>query len=163
MWSKAPVGMVTITDLARGKLVSLDPKNKVFSEAKEILGISPDDGKLIKSEVKAVPEADFYTRMREFPADTADKLPEKEIAGKKAVGFRTKEKIERKRGVDTWTRIYWVDSKTMLPVHIEVTIESTDPHHGQSRWVLSDIVFDEPIDESLLSTDPPEGYTVREE
>ena len=31
---------------------------------------------------------------------------------------------------------------------------------GPSDWVLTDFVFDEELDESLFSTEPPAGYTV---
>lgn len=162
-WTKPQVGIVLISDLARGKIVALDTNNKTFSEVKAFFGISPDDGKLSESKVKPAPEVDFYTRMREFPAEKAERLPPRELAGRQVIGFHTTETIERKQGVDTWTRTFWVDPKSSLPVQVEVTFESTSPRMGQSRWVQSDMVFDAPVDESLLSTDPPAGYTVRGE
>jgi outer membrane lipoprotein-sorting protein len=119
--------------------------------------------KVSESKVAPAPEVDFYARMRDVPTESAEELPAREIEGTKVLGFRTVEKHERPRGVDTWTRTYWVDAETKLPLQIETTVESTDPRHGQSRWIQSDIVFDEPLDESLFSTDPPEGYTVRGE
>jgi hypothetical protein len=162
MWTQIALG-ISISDLAAGKLVLLDPKTKTFSETKTILGISPDDGKVHESTVKPVPEVDFYARIREFPADKAERLPEQEVAGKRVIGFRTVETIERAGGAETWTRTYWVDVAANVPVQIETTHETTNPRMGQSRWVLSDIVFDEPLDEALFSTDPPEGYAVRNE
>ncbi len=161
-WGRVPLG-VAINDWANGRLVWLNTERKVYSLAKTILSMSIDDGTISESEVRPAPEADFYNRIREFPADKAERLPERELAGKRVVGLRTIEKNSRVRGVDTWTRTYWIDVKTNLPVEIETTVESTDPRHGQSRWILSDIVFDEPLDESLFSTDPPDGYTVRSE
>jgi len=104
----------------------------------------------------------LYKRIRDFPAEEAERLPARRFGGKSAVGFRTIETFKRKRGVHTLTRTYWIDSETRLPVQIEATSKSTDPFMGQSRWVISDIVFDEPIDEGLLSTELPEGYTVLE-
>ena len=128
---------------------------------KGFASVSRDDGKISESKVAPAPEVDFYKNMREFPADKAERIAGREVAGHQVIGFRTTEKTQRKQGVDTWTRTYWVDTRSKLPVQIEVTSESTDPDMGQSRWVLSDIVFDEPIDASLVSTEPPHGYTER--
>jgi hypothetical protein len=160
VWSEATVGRVSISNLATGGIVSLDTNAKRFSRITGFLSINPDDGKVSRHAAQAHPEADFYARMREFPADKAEKLPARKLGEREVVGFRTIEKTERPRGVDTWTRTYWVDAQRQLPVEIEVTFESTDPRRGQSRWLQSDIVFDEPVDESLLSTEPPPGYTV---
>lgn len=161
-WSRSGIG-VSINDLERGKYVWLDPKKKTFREIKGFLSMSIDDGTISETKAAPAPEVDFYARMRNVPTESAEELPEREIDGKRVVGFRTVEKNEGTRGVDTWTRTYWVDAATKLPLQIETTVESTDPWHGQSRWILSDIVFDEPLDESQFSTDPPEGYTVEGE
>jgi outer membrane lipoprotein-sorting protein len=150
-----------IGDWTIGKLVTLNPADKTFSEAKFFASIQ-DDGKIEKTPIAAAPEVDFYKQMREFSAKDAERLPQRDIDSKSVVGFRTIEVIKRPTGTDTWTRTYWVDPVTNLPVQIEVTAESTDPHRGQSKWVQSDIVFDAPLDELLFSTDPPEGYTVRQ-
>jgi hypothetical protein len=160
-WSQGPEleGLVSIVDLQQGRMVSLSPKDKRFHVIQKIMGISPDDGSLHESEVKPVPEADFYQQMRAIPTDEAEKLAERIVDGKSAVGFRTVEAVDLQGGTDTLTRTYWVDAKSKLPVRIEVEHRSTVPRHGQSRWVHSDFVFDAPLDESLFSTDPPEGYT----
>jgi outer membrane lipoprotein-sorting protein len=161
-WTRIAL-VVSISDLERGKLVTLDPERKLFSEAKTLLSISPDDMKITETEVAPAPEVDFYARMRDIPAKPTEELPEREINGQRITGYRLVEKHERPEGVDTWTRTYWVDATTKLPVQVEVTAESTHPRMGQSRWLLTDIVFDEPLDASLFSTDPPEGYTVQGE
>jgi outer membrane lipoprotein-sorting protein len=153
-------GIVMISDLARGRIVTLDPKTKTFSVVKAFASMSPDDGKIAVSKVAPAPEVDFFKSLQLFPADRAERIAAREVAGRKAIGFRTTEKTKRKQGVDTWTRTYWVDTQSKLPVQIEVTSESTDPAMGQSRWVLSDIVFDQPVDAPLVSTEPPQGYTV---
>lgn len=162
-WERTPIRTM-ISDLEHGKIVWLDPKKKVFGEVKAFFSLTPDEKKVTETKVAPAPEVDFYARLRDVPAETAVELPVREIEGRSVIGFRSVEKIEGPAGVDTWTRIFWVDAKTKLPVQIEITIESTDPlHHGQSRGILSDIVFDEPLDESLFSTDPPDGYTVHAE
>lgn len=159
-WSHAAIGVATVSDLASGKIVRLDTNRKVFSEVKAFMSLE-EDGSITKHDVKPAPEVDFYRNLRAVPIDDAERLPAKTIEGKKVIGFRTTETLDRQRGVDTWSRTYWVDPVSKLPVQIEVTSESTVPGFGSSRWVLSDLVFDEPIDEGLLSTDPPKGYTVR--
>jgi hypothetical protein len=52
----------------------------------------------------------------------------------------------------------WVDPDTKLPIRIEVEYRSTHPMSGQSDWVVSDLIWDAPLDRSLFSTTPPEGY-----
>jgi outer membrane lipoprotein-sorting protein len=155
-------GIVMISDLARGKIVTLDSKKKTLSVVKAFASMSADDGKIAVSKVVPAPEVDFFKSLQLFPAAQAEHIAAREVAGRKAIGFRTTEKTRRKQGIEKWTRTYWVDAKSKMPVQIEVTSESTDPDMGQSRWVLSDFVFDQPIDESLVSTEPPLGYTVRE-
>jgi hypothetical protein len=155
-------GTVMITDLAQGRIVAVDPKSKTLSVVKAFGSMSREDGKISQSKVAPAPEVDFYKNMRAFPAPEAERLAARDVAGHRVIGFRRTETTQHKQGVDKWTRTYWVDARTKLPVQIEVTSESTDPNMGQSRWVLCDIVFDQPIDESLVSTQPPRGYTVRE-
>ena len=155
-------GIVMISDLAQGKIVTLDPKTKTLSVVRAFASMSADDGKIAVSKVAPAPEVDFFKSLQLFPAAQAEHIAAREVAGHYAIGFRTTEMTQRKQGVDTWTCTYWVDTLSKLPVQIEVTSESTDLNMGQSRWVLSDFVFDQPVDESLVSTEPPQGYAVRE-
>jgi len=159
-WAKPVVGMVSISDLKRGKYVSLNLNTKTLYVVKSFTSIAPDAGTVNTTKTKPAPEVDLYKRVRDFAVEESEQLAVREIDGKEAVGFRTIETFQRKRGVDTRSVTYWIDSKTRLPIKIEATSKSTDPFMGQSRWVLSDMVFDEPIDESLFSTEPPNGYTV---
>jgi hypothetical protein len=155
--------VVMISDLEHGKLVTLDPVRKTFHEVTTLLSISADDLKVSESKVTALPEANFYAQQRNLPDKPAEELPARELNGKRVLGYRFVEKHEGPGSVDTWTRTYWVDAETKLPMQVEVTMASTNPRMGQSRWLLTDIVFDEPLDESLFSTDPPEGYTIQGE
>jgi outer membrane lipoprotein-sorting protein len=81
------------------------------------------------------------------------------IAAAASGGFRFVEKVQRKHGTDTSTQDFWVDPATKLPLGIEVTFQSTDPMVGQMTSVLSDFILDAPLEQSLFSADPPEGYT----
>ena len=156
------VGTLIITDLARGKVATLDTKNKTFSYVQQFATMSPDDGKISTSKLSPAPEVNFFKDLKLLPAEKAERLAAREVGGHQVIGFRSTEKIQRKNGVETWTRIYWVDPNSRLPRQIEVTSKSTDPNMGQSRWVLSEIVFDQPIDESLFSTELPAGYRAQE-
>jgi outer membrane lipoprotein-sorting protein len=158
-WTRRSSG-ISINDYANGKLVFLDPKKKTFSEAKKILGLSGTDGKVTETKVAPAPEADFYARIRDVPTDKAKRLEDREIDGKTVHTFRTVEESKSEDGDSTWTRTYWVDANTNLPRQIETEFQSTNPRMGNSRWIQSDIVFDEPLDESLFSTSPPKDYTV---
>lgn len=153
-----PASYVVIYDAKNGKLVTLVPEKKTFVKIQRILGID-DDGKVVESKVTPNPQADFYTRIRKFPADKAKKLPARNVAGKVATGFVFEEKIKSNHGTDTWTRTYWVDADTKLPLRIEVNFRTTNPIMGNTDWVQSDIVFDVPFDRSLFSTEVPAGYT----
>ena len=160
-WTGGPVGVVGISNHNTGEYVFLDTKQKTFSVPKRSFHISPD-GKLGESKPAPAPEVDLYSRLRKFSTETAVRLPEKEIDGRKAVGFRVVEERKRNGWLATWERTVWVDGKTNLPVRMEIQFKSTNPMSGESSWVLSDMVFDQPIDESLLSTKPPAGFRVIE-
>ncbi len=161
MWSRGPDHSISIYNAETGKLVSLLPEKKLFFVAKSVNSYSPDDLRPQTSEIKPHPEADFYGQIRRVPADKAEKLPERTVDGKKAIGFRVVEKTERKRGTDTNTSTYWVDPQTKLPVRIEHSFSSTDPLMASSdKTVMSDFTFDAPLDKSLFSTDLPKGYSV---
>lgn len=162
-WSKAPVGVASVSNLVTGEMVSLDANKKTFSRVRAILSLDPETGEVNEEQPRPAPEVDFYRQIQEFPGDEAERLPARSVDGKQVVGFRTVERIERPGGVDTWTHTYWISTAENLPVRIEIEFTSTHPQIGELRGVLSDIMFDEPLDESLFSTDPPEGYSMVEE
>lgn len=156
-WGLALGEYISINNLKEGKLISLYPKTKTYQIVSSLLSIN-DEGKVESNEVRPAPKADLYAQIHDVPSDKAKKLDEKMVDGKRAIGFLVEEKIERDRGVDTWTRTYWVDAATKLPVRIEINHRSTNPMRGSTDWVQSDFVFDAPLDKELFSTDPPSGY-----
>ena len=153
-----PETYIMIQDMKSGKAITLYPDKKGYYIPHSVLGIDLNSGEVHEEKIEPAPEVDFYKRIREVPADKANRLPDRIIGGKGAAGFRIVEKVERPAGTDTWTKTYWVDPDTRLPVRIETTIRSTNPMMGESDFVLSDIVFDAQLDEALFTTDPPEGY-----
>lgn len=136
---------ITITDFTRGKSLTLDPASKkalVITYA----GLTK----------KQVAQQNMFAQFRSILLDARDKpgikrepLGEKEIDGRRVVGFRVKM-------VGTELSL-WGDPKTGLPVRVEQTVGL----YGNTRVTMSDFVFNVPMDESLFSVEPPAGYTVQ--
>jgi hypothetical protein len=79
--------------------------------------------------------------------DNYEELGEQEIDGQRAIGFVS-------RGPNEEVKI-WADAKTALPIRIELRV-------GQFFSILKNFQFDVPIEDSLISMDVPEGYTLQE-
>lgn len=157
-WTTGPREYTTIENARTGQAIVLYPKQMAYARIQKILGIDLDSGQVRESRLAPNPDADFYERIRDVPTKEAKRLPSRKIDGKLVAGFRVVESVERPAGTDTWTRTYWVDPETKLPVRIEASVRSTNPRLASSDWVKSGFVFDVPLDESLFSTDPSEGY-----
>ena len=158
-WVQSPANYISIFDAKTGKTIMLLPESKRFAKFETISSVSPDDGSIKTERIKPLPKVDFYEETRRLPDGKLEKLPARTIGGKQSTGFRFVEKNQRKQGTDTWTRDIWIDPATKLPFCIEVTEQSTDPRMGRMHAVLSDFVWDAPLEQQLFSTDPPEGYT----
>jgi hypothetical protein len=150
---------VDIYNATTGKKVKLFPNEKRVVSFGSQVTMDIDGGKVTEAKIVPVPTADFYTAIREVPAEAMKRLPAKKLGDKQVMGFYWEQRIDKKKGQDTWKRTYWIDTKTKLPVRIEISHRSTDSRVGPSDWVQSDFVFGEELDESLFSTEPPEGYT----
>ena len=100
-----------------------------------------------QKELPAPTSPSFLAMIKRLRDASYENLGKKEIDGKSAAGFRA-----RKNGMD-WT--IWVDQKTELPVRVELT-------YSGIHTLMSNFVFNEPIDESLFSLTPPAGYKVSE-
>jgi outer membrane lipoprotein-sorting protein len=116
----------------------------------------------------------FYDLIRDVPVEKAKPLPEKQIAGKAAVGFLVEEKVQAPEGANVWQRTYWIDPETKLPLQIEVKLRTdvaakaaddaanlpADASTGGSmNDTIRNIVFDAVLDPRIFSLDPPAGYT----
>lgn len=156
-WGSLTEKTIDIYDPEKGKMLVLVPEKKGYSYITEIYALT-EDNKIETEKVKPV-KAAFYEMLRQVPSDKAKQLPAKAIDGTTAIGFLIEEKIERKSGIDTWKKTYWVDQKTKLPIRIETSFSSTNPMMGDCSWVTKDIIFDAPLDAALFSLDPPKGYT----
>ena len=159
---------ITILDAQQAvKVLWLFPETKEFRRPTRIT-TSPKDDSTETEKSKPARQVDFYEQVRSLPSDEAKKLPDRTIDGKRAIGYRFVWKFVLKNGQSkttqdiygqsTTTRDIWVDPSTKLPVRIENTIQGKQI--GQTM-VCSDFIWNAPLDQSLFSMMPPEGYTER--
>jgi len=95
----------------------------------------------------------FLNPPENIPSD-AQSLGTKQIDNRQAIGFRLQKKDD---GTYPWSgdiTDIWVDAKTRLLVMLE--IKAAD---GSCLFRLTDFVFNEDLDDSLFSLEPPPGYT----
>ena len=137
--------MVMIDDRSQGKKLTLFPASKkatVLTLANMPEYQTPEDND---------PLAGFrliLLHARDKPGIKREPLGEKEIDGRRVIGFRV--------GTDRGDFELWGDPKTGLPVRIEITMGMG----GHMKATMSDFVFNVDVDESLFSVEPPAGYTV---
>jgi outer membrane lipoprotein-sorting protein len=135
---------VMIFDWGRGKSLTLDPKSK---KAMVVSTTNMSREQILKQ--------DMVAQFRSILSDVQDKpdvkresLGEKEIDGRRVVGFRV-----NTNGTDLSV---WGDPKTGLPVRAEITMAM----YPGVKTTMTDFEFNVDLDESLFSVEPPPGYTV---
>ena len=79
--------------------------------------------------------------------DNHKELGEQELDGQKTIVFEAE-------GPNEQIKI-WADPETALPVRIELTV-------GNMFVIMKNFQIDPPVDESLVSMEPPAGYTLKE-
>ena len=136
--------VVMIQDLSQGKSLMLVPGSKTATVL-----TSTSKRKDKTPEYDASVFFRLFQLVEEKPdAVKHESLGEKEIDGRKVVGFR----ISSPGGDFS----LWGDPKTGLPVRVEMT----SGIEGSVKATFSDFVFNADMDESLFSLEPPTGYTV---
>lgn len=132
-------------------------------KTKTLLGtqvvINRTTGERKEHPIKISPAADFFQRFRSIPEEATERLPGTEIGGQQVLGFRSVETHES----GTWTRTFWVDEKTKLPVQIVTEFESEQQGLSSAKWIQDHFVFDAELDDALFDTKTPEGYTEKED
>jgi outer membrane lipoprotein-sorting protein len=135
--------LVNVSDLAQGKMMTIMPAEKKVM----IMNLKGAPGKMTQNN---------FDRLRELLADSRDakaeqyeRLGEKEIDGKKAVGFR----LDSPEALVT----LWGDPATGNPVRIE-NVWSGIP---RTEVVMTDFQINVELKESLFDLTPPEGYKVQ--
>jgi outer membrane lipoprotein-sorting protein len=138
--------IVSISDMQAGKMVTLNPAKKT-AVVVILKGLADAD--------KQGSENDLFGRLRNLLAsqDQSDKkyqvLGEKEIGGRRAVGFR----LDSPMAMVT----LWGDPETGLPVRID-TVMSGAP---RIEVTMSEFEIDVDLEVSLFDTTPPAGYQVQ--
>ena len=149
-WYQAPASIrqeigsvVNISDFKAGKILSLDPTNKVATLL------------VMKNRPKDKSSGNFFHDVRETlkgiqakPDGSTEALPEKVEDGRRLIGYRATSPMTT---ISMWGdaatgRLVRIESEMRMPVLTQVT--------------MSDFEFDVPLDEKLFSTEPPEGYKV---
>jgi outer membrane lipoprotein-sorting protein len=148
---------IIINDAIRGKMLVIFPEKKAY-QLLTIFTPKSGDGKLETGE-KTLNFKTIFDELLRAPADSVKRLPEQTIDGKTVVGFVTEKEEKAGRLVATSRRTYWIDPKAKLPIRIEATWRSKNPEIKDDDGIISDFVFDAPLDPALFSTDPPKGFT----
>jgi len=137
--------VVTIEDSRQGKSLLLVPASKtatVRTSTKNRKDKTPESGSLFTV-------LRLFQLVEEKPdAVEHESLGEKEIDGRKVVGFHISSPVG--------DLILWGDPETGLPVRVE----TTSGIEGSVKATFTDFAFNVDLDESLFSLEPPAGYTV---
>jgi hypothetical protein len=133
---------ILILDLDNAKMLSLDPKNQVAM----YIDIKGPISEGTRSYIGLV--RNIVNDIEKHPDWPVQELGQQEIDGQTALGFRVSGQNEE--------ITIWADPKTALPVRIEMLLgrSFSKPTH----YILKNIEFDVPVDESIVSMEPPESY-----
>jgi hypothetical protein len=135
-------GMTQIIDLENGKML-------VLLDAEEKTAVYVDIKGQLQERTGGYIEFVRKVLMELKDSQKVEKLGEQEIEGQKAIGFTGRGLIG-----DGEVKI-WANPKTAVPIRVELQI-------GRLFVILKNFKFDEPIEESEVSMNVPEGYTLEE-
>ncbi len=127
---------ILVIDLDNAKMLTLDLPSKGAAYV-DIQGPLQEGTKNFLEFVRKV-----ITNLKDLPVE---ELGQGNIDGRKAIGF-----LARDPNVKL---TIWADPQTAQPIRIEMLL-------GQTLYILKNIEFDVPVDESLVSMDVPAGYTL---
>jgi len=147
---------ILITNARTGESVSLDPDRKSCTLMKTQTVLNIKSGEKTVTPIGPNPASNFYTAMTQIPPGTVMEVGEKQLDGKEATGFRQTEDL----GDSVVTRTYWIDKTTKLPIRLEAIVRKDGVAIGGTT--ICDMLFNQKVDQQMFSTNPPEGYSVRE-
>ena len=133
-------GMTQIIDMETGKMLALNDVDKTAAYV-NIKGV-------LQERTRGYIEFVRKVLMELKDSQKVVKLGEQEIEGRKAIGFSG-------RGNNNQELKIWADPKTAVPIRVELRL-------GQLLVVFKNFQFDEPIDDSQVSMEVPEGYKLEE-
>jgi hypothetical protein len=130
---------ILILDLDNSRMLTLDPKSKGAMYI-DIEGTIQEGTKNMLGLVR-----DIVSDIEKHPEWPVREISQKEIDGQKATGFRV-------CGSNAELTI-WANADTAKLVRIELLF-------GKSSTIIKNIEFDVPVDESLVSMEPPADYVL---
>ncbi len=130
---------ILILDLDNAKMLTLDPTTKSATYI-DINGLIGEQTRNLMEFVR--------NAVARIEGEPVERLSQRNIDGRQAIGFRV-------RGHNEEVTI-WADPKTAASIRIEL-------RYGPTHYILKNIEFNVPVDESLLSMDIPDGYTVSDQ
>jgi hypothetical protein len=128
---------VSIINYADRKSLWIDHKERKA----EIQQLYPD----------GIAAASYFQQIRDLPASGARVLGTAQYEGKPVLKFAWQNDGEF---------IVLVDPQTHLPIRMELKMDKGLPGGETFREVMTDFVFDAPVDESLFAIKVPPGYSV---
>jgi outer membrane lipoprotein-sorting protein len=133
-------GAVTILDISKNKLLVLNPMIKTaFARDISELKIGPEN--------QATEIFDWIEKIKNTTGQQAQSIGTRQINGKEARGFMLNE-----QGM---AYTVWADARDGMPLRIEIPI---DLGQLKTTVVMSDLSFDQAVDDSLFAVQPPDGY-----
>ena len=133
-------GAVTILDTSKNKLLVLNPMIKT-AFAREIGELNPGP------ENQATEIFDWIEKIKNTTGQNAQSIGTRQIDGREARGFMLSE-----QGMDYTV---WADARDGMPLRIEIPLELGNL---KTTVVMSDLSFDQPLDDTLFNVQPPEDY-----
>ena len=149
---------IVISDESANKSLRLLPETKTYFHSNTLPSRQFAGLDAIYLGAELSPGTDFYDLIRNTPVDSAKQLGERTIDGKKLLGYSIQKEKQNRNDVETWQTTFWVDPATKLPVQIETSYRTNIPTNAEKDSVISDIVFDAPLNLDLFSLVPPSDY-----
>ena len=141
---------VMIMDFPAGKTLTLSPQSKIAV----ILNI--------KGTPKIMQQQDWFANLKKLSQNpNAEDIGLQTLDGKEMKGFRVKD--------GNYSVTFWADPKSGDPIKVEIHQKIPDYLNPEGKgertmdMVMSNFQFDVPLDESLFSLTPPEGYKLQPE
>lgn len=131
-----PTAMVMIWNWPEGRCLTLEPLTK-RAIMMEMSNMPPEQ--------KPFDLLDIFRQLDESSGTPAE---DKLIGGRTAKGFRVVTPVQE--------MAIWADPETRLPLEVELTMKIG--MLPTTTMTMTDFLWDPPVDESLLSLTPPEGY-----
>ena len=137
-----PDGNYTVMDMKAGKAICVSQREK---KATIMLGLYVPSG------------MNAYEMVRNAVTEKSKRLPDEVLDGRKVNVFRVEwnEQVRKEARGPCEPMKVWVDPQTKLPIRMEPMQQD-----AKAPVVMYDFVFDQPLDPSLFSLDPPKDYTV---